>query len=79
MVLGENPPHEVFVDIDEKGPGDLLRDSGTSKPGIAALHLQNELDEFWGRSLGTGLASSFGGVEQAIFPFSERPVKSQNR
>ena len=34
MVLGENPPHDVFVDIDEKGPGDLLRIRGHPNRGL---------------------------------------------
>ena len=45
-MLGEDTSHNVLVDIDAKGPGDFLRDSGSTEPGIAAFHLQNELDKF---------------------------------
>jgi hypothetical protein len=45
-VLGEDTSHNILVDIDAKGPGDFLRDSGSAEPGIPAFHLQNELDKF---------------------------------
>ena len=78
IVLGKDTPHDIFVDIDAKGPCDLLRDSGTAEPGIVALYLPNQLDEIGARSLGTGLASSFGGIEEAVFSSFESPMESQN-
>ena len=73
VVLGEDSPHDVFVDIDSKSPCDLLRDSG-----IPAPYLQNQLDEIGARSLGTGLASSFGGIEQPVFSFFESLMEPRN-
>ncbi len=54
-MLGKYPPHDVFIDVDAKGSGDFLRDSGSAEPGIAALHLQDNLDELWRWALGPGL------------------------
>ncbi len=44
-MLGKYAPHDIFIDADAKSPGDFLRDSGSAEPGIAALHLQDKLDE----------------------------------
>src|SRR5262245_36879096 len=37
IVLGKHPADDVFVDIDAKGSRDLLSDTGTADPRIAAL------------------------------------------
>jgi len=45
-VLREYAADDVFVDIDAKGTGDLLGDTGAADPGIAALELDDQVDEF---------------------------------
>ena len=37
---------DVFVDIDAKGSRDLLGDTGTADPRIAALERDDRVDEF---------------------------------
>jgi hypothetical protein len=36
---------DVFIDIDTKGPRNLLGDAGTADAGIAALELDDRVDE----------------------------------
>jgi hypothetical protein len=42
----EHTADDVFVDIDAKGPRNLLGDAGTANPGIATLELNDRVDEF---------------------------------
>jgi hypothetical protein len=41
----EHAADDVFVDIDAKGPRNLLGDAGTANPGIATLELDDRIDE----------------------------------
>ncbi len=58
IFLGENAPHNILIDIDAKGPGNLLRDLGTAEPGVAVFYIQNELNKLWRRPLGSGFSLS---------------------
>ncbi len=78
-MLGEDAFHNVLVDIDTKGPGDLLSDSGAAKPGIPAFHLQNELDEIRGGPFGSRLSSFSRGAEESVFSLPGYLVKLQDR
>jgi hypothetical protein len=44
-VFREHAADNVFVDIDAKGTRKLLRDAGTANTGIAALELDDGVDE----------------------------------
>lgn len=57
-MLREDTSHDILIDIDVKGPCDLLGNPGGAEPGISAFYLQNELDELKGRSLGARFSSS---------------------
>ena len=46
-MLGKYSSHDVFIDVDDKGSGDFQGDPGSAESGIAALHLQDKLDELW--------------------------------
>jgi hypothetical protein len=46
-MLGKYPPYDVFIDVDAKSPCDFQSDPGSAEPGIAALHLQDKLNELW--------------------------------
>ena len=47
IVAGENPSNDVFVDGDVESQGNLLSDSRAAPGGIALLHLDNSVDEFF--------------------------------
>ncbi len=79
IVFCENASHNVLVDIDAKGPCDLLCDPGGAEPGIPPFHLQNELNEFGRWSLGARLSAFSGGVEEPVFSLPEYIVKFQDR
>ena len=38
IMLREDTSHDILIDIDAKGPCDLLGDSGGAEPGITAFH-----------------------------------------
>src|ERR1017187_5667644 len=59
VVTGENPSNHVFVDGDVESQGNLLSDARTAPGGIAPLHLDDGVDEFFVGSPGSGLASAF--------------------
>src|SRR5215468_3094674 len=45
IVPGKHPADDVFVDINAKGPRNLLGDTGTADPRIAALERDDRVDE----------------------------------
>jgi hypothetical protein len=56
--MGENPPNNVFVDLNVERQGDLLGDSGTAPAGITLLHVHDRMDEFCTRSFRAGLPTA---------------------
>ena len=50
-MLREDTPYYVLVDLNTKGLCNLLRNSGTTIARIASLHLDDGLDELFGRTL----------------------------
>jgi hypothetical protein len=44
-VFGENPAHLVFVHLDPKYFGDLVRDPRTAESRVARLDLNDDVDE----------------------------------
>lgn len=45
-MLCEHATHDIFIDVDAEGVGELLGDAYTAEPGVAALQLNNRRDEF---------------------------------
>jgi len=58
VVMGENPPNNVFVDWDVERQGDLSGDSRTAPVGITLLHFDDRTDEFCARSFRAGLLTA---------------------
>ena len=55
IVLREHAADDVFVDIDTKGPRNLLGDAATADAGIAGLEFNDRVDQllrwaFWARA-----------------------------
>jgi len=83
-VMGENPPHHVFVDWDVEGQGDLFSDSRTAPARIPLLHFHNRMDEFCTRSGPTPIDSALvGGTDSRSGRLSQLPRRppsiDQNR
>jgi len=56
--MGENPPNNLFVDLNVEHQGGLLGDSGTAPAGITLLHVDDRMDEFCTRSFRAGLPTA---------------------
>src|SRR5450759_4957546 len=46
VVCGQNSTHHIFVDVDAKGLGQVLRDLRAAKSGIAPLEFTDGSDQF---------------------------------
>lgn len=79
VVLCENPPYDVLVDLDTECMGHLLSDARTAESWIAALHLQDHGDQLFGRSFGSGATPRPTREQQSIFAQDQRAMKSQQR
>jgi hypothetical protein len=74
---GQDAPNEVFIDRDAERQSNLLSDSGAAPGGIALFGGDDRVNEFLGRTHGTGLAPAFGGEEQSVFVLGQDLVKVQ--
>jgi hypothetical protein len=74
---GQDPPDDVFIDGDAECQSNLLSDSRAAPEEIALFGSNNRINEFFGRTLRTGLAPAFRQEDQAILAFSQNVVKVQ--
>ena len=79
VVLGENTPHQVLVDLDAERLGELLGDSGAAKARVARLHLDDGVDELLRRALGSGLAQTACREQPPVLSLLERLVELEER
>ena len=71
-MLREHATHDIFVDVNAEGMRDLLGDTYTAEPGVAALQLNDRRDEFCRGTFGAGFAATVvGGKEQTIFAIDQ--------
>src|SRR5882672_9509919 len=77
IVFREHAADDVFVDIDAKGTRNLLCDAGTANTGIAALELDDRVDEFLRWPFWSGAPMPSRREKPPIFAFLERLVESQ--
>src|SRR5436190_7112808 len=77
IVFREHPADDVFVDIDAKGTRNLLCDAETANTGIAALELDDRVNEFLRWPFWAGASMTTRGEKPTIFAFLERLVESQ--
>ena len=80
VVPREHATHDIFVDVNAEGMRDLLGDTHTAEPGVAALQLNDRRDEFWRGSFGARFAATAeGGKGQTIFPIHQGFVEPEQR
>jgi hypothetical protein len=77
ITAGENPANNVFVDEDVKSQGHLLGNARTAPTGIALLHLEHSVDEFFAGPLWSGLTLALGLEELTIFSVPQSLVDAQ--
>jgi hypothetical protein len=70
-MLRQNPPHDVLIDFQTEGVGDLLGNTRATKTGIETFDLENCGNQFLGRSVGSGTAAD-SSLKTAIGTFGER-------
>src|SRR5664279_1154634 len=77
VVCGQNSADHVFVDVEAKGLGQVLRDLRAAKSGIAPLEFTDDSDQFRGGPFWTGLLLWTRGIKESIFEILERTMKAQ--
>ena len=73
----ENPPDDVFVDVDAECQGDLLGNSLAAPTTIAPLHFNDRVDQFFRRAFGTWPTDSFGAKQQSVLLLDQHFMKMQ--
>jgi hypothetical protein len=76
VVMGENPPNHVFVDLDVERQGNLLCDSRTAPVGITLLHFDDRMDEFCAWSFRAGLPMAIRGEQHPILSLAHGLMKA---
>ena len=57
IMRGEHSAHHVLVDLDVEGQTNLLGDPRTAPPGVAPLHVDDGVDQCFGRTFRSGAAA----------------------
>ena len=73
----QDPANHVLIDFDTESQSDLFRNSRTAPSGIALLHLNHSVDEFFAGPLWSGLTLALAWEEQAIFSVPQSLVNAQ--
>ena len=60
-VLFEDSANHILVEVDTEGIGNLFGDARAAAPGIATLELEDGLNNFRTRALGSRFAARLGG------------------
>ena len=79
VVFGQNAPDHISVNVETERQVNLLRNPGTAESWIALPHGGNGIDQFFGRSLGSGFSRIAGKVKEPVFSSLEGIVESQQR
>ena len=64
VMSSQDAANEVLIDGEAERQSNLLSDSRAAPRGIALLGGENRVNEFFGGTLGTGLAPAFRGEKQ---------------
>ena len=77
VMSGQDASNNVFIDGVAERQSNLLSDSRAAPEGIALLGSDDRVNEFFGGTLGTGLALAFRGEKQAVLALGQDLVKVQ--
>ena len=77
VMTGENAAHDILVDLDAEGRGELLSHSRATPTGITPFHVDNRVDEILAWSDWTGFASSLGREQEAVLSCLQELVEVQ--
>jgi len=73
IVPGQHSADDILIELDAEGSREDQRNPSAAEAWIAALQLDDRLDEVLRRSLGTGLAASLG-REQRLVPAPDQSL-----
>ena len=77
VVFGEHSAHDVFVDVDTESPGYDQRYPWAAETWIAALQLDDGIDDFLGRPLRSRFSPRFRCEQRPLLAAHQTPVKAQ--
>src|ERR1035437_7944961 len=77
VVCGQNSADHIFVDVDAKGLGQVLRDPWAAKAEVVPLEFTDGSDQFRSGPFWTGLFLWTRGVKESTFEILERTMKAQ--
>jgi hypothetical protein len=76
-MFGQDASDSIFINGNAESQGKLLSDSRTTPGGIALFHVDNGVDEFFGRPLWAGSAHAFLREQHAVLSPSQGVVEAQ--
>src|SRR6516225_5739413 len=69
VMSGENATHDILVDLDAEGQGELLSHSRATPVRITQFHFNDCVDEFFVRSFWARLTPTLGRKQHAVLSF----------
>jgi len=79
VILGEDTPNDVSVNLNAEGLGDDSRDTGIAKSWIPAFEFDDGVDELLRWAFGSGFASAVWRVKGPVLPTHQIVMKSKQR
>jgi hypothetical protein len=73
----EYPANTVFVQVQSERQVDLLSNAGAAVSRVAPFHLDNGIDDFFGRAYWAWIASAVWGIQLSVLPFLHSSVKPE--
>ena len=72
----EDSPHDILINLNAEGIGDLLGNPRTAEAWIAPFHLDYETNQFWLRTFRAGFGAGTKGKKPIILVLDEGCMKS---
>ena len=77
IVLRENTPHDIFVDLETESDVDCVSDARTAKSRVSSLEFDNGIDEILRWALWAGPPNAPVREQATVFPIDKGAVKTQ--
>ena len=79
VVLGQNAPYQVLVNLNVEDQGNLIGYTLVAKLWVPVFHFDDHGDQFCRGPFGTGLTTSLRCEEKAVLPFYQCAVEANYR
>ena len=77
VMSGENATHDILVDLDAEGQGELLSHSRATPVRITLFHFNDCVDEFFLWSFWARLTPALGRKQHSVLSFRQHVVEMQ--